>query len=395
MPDKSQQHATQGNTTALTLRKRTFYLDNFRSFLTALVIYHHTAIAYGGIGNVFYRSKQHPDDYLPLVAFNVINQSFFMGSFFFLSGYFMSVSVQKKSPTQIWQDRFYRIGVPMMVYTIVSEPLLHVTKDALLESRFAGWKNIFDNIKNIRGIRGPVWYSAVVLMFDSACLLIQSLKLNEITPIFKAWGKYLRPLDTSYLITIILLTALSSFLIRIRYPIGGPITLLHLELGFLPQYIFYYTLGHLVSHPLNPSEITPPYLLTYLLSISVLSISAAIASLRLDDRPFQFSTAAGGINPMAACYAVLNETVGYLLFSSSLKIFYNNFNFQLPWNIPRYAYSAFLVHRPLQEAIEELTDHVFGHAVLKTAVIGTLSVIGSWVCGALLLRVNGIRQFLG
>jgi hypothetical protein len=65
---------------------RLFYLDNFRTYLTALVMYHHTSLLYGGIGAWPYSSRFHTPGSSPtLISFNAINQPYFTDSFFFLS----------------------------------------------------------------------------------------------------------------------------------------------------------------------------------------------------------------------------------------------------------------------------------------------------------------------
>ena len=67
--------------------QRLYDLDNFHTYLIALVIYHHTAIPYGGSGDWMYKSQFHTTESSPpLMAFNAIDQTYFMGSFFFLSG---------------------------------------------------------------------------------------------------------------------------------------------------------------------------------------------------------------------------------------------------------------------------------------------------------------------
>ncbi|MCY1373061.1 hypothetical protein D9M69_603110 [compost metagenome] len=62
--------------------------------LTVLVISHHTAITYGGSGSWFYREvtdSGRPSSFL-LTLFCAVNQSFFMGMFFLLAGYFTPAS---------------------------------------------------------------------------------------------------------------------------------------------------------------------------------------------------------------------------------------------------------------------------------------------------------------
>ena len=61
-------------------------LDNVRTFLTSLVITHHTAIAYGGPGLASYTSALCPPISPALTMMNAFDQSFFMGVFFWISG---------------------------------------------------------------------------------------------------------------------------------------------------------------------------------------------------------------------------------------------------------------------------------------------------------------------
>ncbi|KAG9246201.1 hypothetical protein BJ878DRAFT_302355 [Calycina marina] len=83
------------------------HLDNFRSLLTALVIYHHVAIPNGGLGSRILISKfSQPNTSLPLMAFNVVYQTFFMDSFFYLPSYF-SAKAMKRKGMHIWHFFFH------------------------------------------------------------------------------------------------------------------------------------------------------------------------------------------------------------------------------------------------------------------------------------------------
>jgi len=68
-------------------RERLLYLDNLRTFLTGLVICHHSAVAMGGAGGWYYVVPPPPGSPAPtvLTLFTAINQSFFMSLFFAIS----------------------------------------------------------------------------------------------------------------------------------------------------------------------------------------------------------------------------------------------------------------------------------------------------------------------
>ncbi|WP_145950395.1 acyltransferase family protein, partial [Paenibacillus sp. Y412MC10] len=85
------------------MNNRIYYLDHIRVFLTILVLFHHAALPFTQIG--FYVSDMENGTTSSLLEFFVaINQAFFMGFFFFLSGYFTPLSFERKVPSQFVKD---------------------------------------------------------------------------------------------------------------------------------------------------------------------------------------------------------------------------------------------------------------------------------------------------
>ena len=68
---------------------RLFFIDNLRIFLVVLVVLHHLSVIYAGNTSFYYLepTKSIVSIYV-LVFFQLFNQAYFMGLFFFLSGYF-------------------------------------------------------------------------------------------------------------------------------------------------------------------------------------------------------------------------------------------------------------------------------------------------------------------
>src|SRR5262249_28734852 len=93
-------------------------IDHLRVLLTALVILHHTAIAYGGSGGWYWREE--PNGSKPLlVLFNATNQSYFMGFFFLLAGYYTPGPFDRKGAGRFLADRFLRLGLPLLGYFFI------------------------------------------------------------------------------------------------------------------------------------------------------------------------------------------------------------------------------------------------------------------------------------
>src|SRR5580704_12448731 len=105
--------------------KKIFYIDNLKVLLITLVILHHALNTYGAEGGWYYWQKTtHVGASIPMVVLITINQSFFMGFFFFLSAYFIPSSYNKKGAARFVKDRLLRLGIPLVFYSFIFSPLL-------------------------------------------------------------------------------------------------------------------------------------------------------------------------------------------------------------------------------------------------------------------------------
>ena len=94
--------------------KRLCYLDNLKVCLTVLVIMHHAGQAYGNGGDWAY-TPSNPDEFMPWIwHFFSTNAAFFMGLYFFISGYFVPRSFDKQGAKQFVHKKLLRLGVPLL-----------------------------------------------------------------------------------------------------------------------------------------------------------------------------------------------------------------------------------------------------------------------------------------
>jgi fucose 4-O-acetylase-like acetyltransferase len=97
--------------------KKIFYIDNLKVGLITLVVLQHALITYGVEGRWYYAQKTtHIGAIIPMTLLAVINQSFFMGFFFFLSAYFIPGSYNKKGAARFVKDRLLRLGIPLVLF---------------------------------------------------------------------------------------------------------------------------------------------------------------------------------------------------------------------------------------------------------------------------------------
>ena len=100
-------------------KARNAALDRARTFITMLVLIHHSVIAYTHFGHT------DRDSFLGFDCVVVFNDSFFMAAMFFLSGLFVWPSLRRKGTGWFLRDRLWRLGLPFMVCALILMPLAY------------------------------------------------------------------------------------------------------------------------------------------------------------------------------------------------------------------------------------------------------------------------------
>lgn len=207
---------------------RTCFIDRLRVVLTALVIAHHTAITYGGAGSWFYREVTdagRPSSLL-LTLFCAVNQSFFMGMFFLLAGYFTPGSLQRKGLRRFLLDRGVRLGVPLLVFGVVLGPMAialgNIPKG---QSVLASWGNL---LGSGTFVLGPLWFTWALLLFALAWVLWSRTSPQTVLPASGTQAPM--PSGSTWLLSAVLV-GLAALGIRQWIPVGQNV--LGLQLGYL------------------------------------------------------------------------------------------------------------------------------------------------------------------
>ena len=409
------------------LEPRSHAIDNLRTFLTVLVILHHAVLPYGGAGTWVYKSPHHePGSSLPILTFNVTNQTFFMATFFLISSYFSSISARKRTRKAFLVEKLKRLGIPTLVYSVLAPPLNAATIACIVDGKL--WTTVLHQswlaFTRIRGVSGPVWYTALLLLFDALYALLRPshflpsqqapAKLHQTTPLLAIHDTSPqpplstgdppapRPFSTPLALALLTLSALTAFLIRLPYPLGTNLPLISLQVGYAPQYILYYTAGiaiHRTSRSLAQA-LTPLALRITGVLVALLGVAGPVVihratqdSARGQGRSLSevLDSAKGGWNGMAVVYALYNEYMGVLLATLVLKAFHSPRIGGLSrrwsvgrWDVARESYAAFLVHAPVLVGVQSLVGRVgwdSGSAVVLGTGVGVVGVLGSWVVG--------------
>jgi len=148
-------------------KTRNAALDRARTFITMLVLVHHSVIAYTYYGHTDRQS------FLGFDGVVLFNDSFFMAAMFFLSGLFVWPSLQRKGITWFLRDRWWRLGLPFIVCAVLLMPFAYWAIELELHdpnTTFAAfwWRTVTEGPWN----SGPAWFVWVLLALDVLAALV-------------------------------------------------------------------------------------------------------------------------------------------------------------------------------------------------------------------------------
>ena len=408
--------------------RRQHDLDNLRTFLTSLVILHHTAIAYGGAGSWLFKSAIFTEPSLSLLLFNAVDQSFFMGLFFWISGRMSALALRKTSPVEFWRGRLIRLGVPTLFYTLIIHPATLAL--ASPEWKISAITQCFYNYwKSMQDVHGPVWYTATLLLFDTvsaACHRYRSQPSTERGQHAVNLGSKYRVLGMWGLLGV----SITSWVIRLWYPIGALLKVISVQPAYLLQYMFAYKMGQL-SLSMGISEMecdetdrhesvdARQYMPQRRLKIAVLVSTLAFHIIFIPPLIYggsdwiieSISQLSGGVNATSLLYSVWNESSFYVIGSSMVFYFRQDCNYRATswlWQ-SRYSYAAFLFHAPVSVTVEIFAEMMLSWAKMKgilmesvvrssvtpvliTMILGGINVLTSFLLGGWLVEALPIIQ---
>jgi glucans biosynthesis protein C len=152
---------------------RVLWIDYLRSFITVLVVAHHSTLAYTTFARFnphAYILSTHPiidnKRWIGLDIFENFNDIFFMALMFLIGGVFVFKGLQKKGAALFIRDRFYRLFLPFII--AVSSLMLLAYYPAYLNAHpEGGIKNFLADFFFVEGWPpGPPWFIWVLFLFN-------------------------------------------------------------------------------------------------------------------------------------------------------------------------------------------------------------------------------------
>lgn len=369
--------------------QRLLFIDNLRWLMIIFVISMHAADTYSPLGNWYFtdRTKLNLPTLFVFAAWQMFLQSFFMGLLFFIAGFFVPGSLDRRGPAKFLRDRANRLGVPVLFYMFLLGP---VTEYYVAHSWSAPYSFAHEWIHHIAdweflSENGPLWFCLALLIFTTIYTLSRTQSIPNTNPT--------GPPGTLRIVCFCAVLAALTFVVRLFQPAGS--SFLNMQLGDFPQYILLFTAGIYAARRQWLLKLS----LKAGLRWGVLALTAGLAvwiAILFTGGALQGNTRAysGGWYWQSAAINFWEAFVGIGLCFGFLVLFREKFNFQGPLArfLSKHAFRVYIFHPPIVIFLARVLSHTTWHPLIKFVALTCTSTVATFVlCGWILrpIRFSG------
>ena len=371
-------------------KQRLHYLDHIRVALTVLVIAHHASQAYAPMSSSWLISN--PTKSAVLMPFATVNAAFFMGLFFFVSGYFVPGAFDRKGTGGFLKTRFVRLGLPAIVVPVfVFAPVMYLIMGrgyslaGFISNLYqSGWQLLYIHL----------WFLLHLLMYTLGYALWR-LITNRFNFRVRSDGKI--PWHAVLLVFIFILV-LFTWIVRFRYTINQWIPLFYLipaEMAHLPQYISMFIMGILV-YRFKALDRLPTTVGMVWLGIGVVLGAWYYADI-LSGESFMISLPISGKNLGSLAWSGWEALVCVGLGVGLLTLFREWINQpagRLMAAITRSQYGTYIIHILVVVGVQAGLDSISLTPFIKFGIVTVVAVIISFWISHLLVKIPVLKKVI-
>lgn len=357
---------------------RLFFVDHLRAALIILVVLHHLAF-------ISLLSFEGPADQsslaflLLLLLFLLVNQAYFMGLFFLISGYFTPGSFDRKGPASYLKGRLLRLGIPTLIYMFILSPIAGIGVIYQMPAAVTGITTplTWQQYPTLIGI-GPMWFALMLLVFDFGYVTWRMATKNRVE------HPATDPVTPTYrtIAAFILVLALANYLLRIVIPLGTYVFSFP-TLSYLPQYISFFIIGIIALHR-NWLQTIPNSMGKWGFRVALVS-TLILFPLALSGKS---AFLGAGYWPSGA-YALWDSIFSVGMCLGLITLFRRFFDRpgRLGWFLSQHAYAVYVFHFPVVVLLALALRGIHLEALLK---FGLAAIVGVPLCFAVAYLVRKI-----
>jgi fucose 4-O-acetylase-like acetyltransferase len=370
-------------------QKRLFHLDNLKIYLTILVIFHHSAIAYGKVGDWLVKDPAVDEiSSIFLAFFGAINQTYFMSVFFLLAGYFTPLSFEKKGSSGFIRDRLIRLGIPILLYTTIILNIHEFLSATFLKHVPFSFIWIYEP--------SHLWFLQALLLFTVIYVISRHIVDRNTSQKFFQYSQDRFPSNTTLILSVIILGSL-TFAVRLIFPVG--IRVVGMQFAHFLHYIFSFFVGILAQRGNWFNRLTKAQ--AYKWGISVLIALSLFVPLvifgELLENEANFVKFLGGMHWQSLAYS-LWETSLFIGISVFLLYFFRE-RFRKAGRFARWmaenVFTVYIIHQTVLFGLNILFLSINIPAIFKFFLVGSITVLICFPLSTLIRKIPGASSVLG
>ena len=377
-----------------TSKPRLYFIDNLRWLMIIFVVLMHVNVTYSMFGGWYYIEKTKLDMFQTIYfgMYGSFTQAYFMGFLFFIAGYFVPASYDRKGFGMFTKERLIRLGIPTLIYMLVIHPVT-----IMILNHYQHWNmNISaEYLKYIRtfnfiGSSGPLWFAFALLIFSALYAIVRKVGCAGYQPAVKTGT-----LSSKQILAVALFISVFTFATRIIFPIGTNI--LNMQLCFFPQYIVLFVLG-LIFFRRNLLQTLPYHLgmncFKYTLIFGTLFWFVIMILGR--GEPKTVDPFAGHVSWQSVAYAFWESffCVGVCL--GLIVWFREKFNRQGRWSrfLSDNAFGVYVFHTPVLVFISMLFKEIAMYPFFKYLIVAIITIPLCFMVSHLLRKIPGVGYII-
>jgi len=341
---------------------------------------------------------------LLLVSIGGIFQTSLLGLFFLLGGYFTPNSYDRKGGYLFWKERIIRIGIPLLLYVVLINPVMIYTLSLLgippwdtspyLQGSFFDYYFImfqtWQGIIDFFSFGGPMWFLRVLLLLTAIyTLLRQTMKFDTVRRRIPHEIEIPRFI---YLLFLAIVLGLLTFVVRIFLPIDD--RPLEIPWGQLIQYFMMFGVGVMCVRNKWFEKITKRQVQFWMFAIVISMLLIYLDFFFVLGVEADLAVFSGGFNIHALLFSIADNVICIGVIFVIIKVFYAKCNKQGPFlqRFSRSAYHMYLVHPPILVSLSLGIAFLDLNPLAKIGIVFSLAVILCYLTSELIRIITNVAR---
>ena len=375
------------------LNTRLFFIDNLRWLMIIFVVMMHVNVTYSMIGGWYYIEEAQLDLFQILYfgMYGSFTQAYFMGLLFFIAGYFVPASYNRKGFGLFTKERSIRLGIPSLIYMLIIHPVCIIILNHYQKWNLDIPELYLNNIRTFSFLddTGPMWFALALLIFSLVYALTRKLGLGAETVAKK------NPVNSKQILAAALFISVFTFGTRILFPIGTNI--FNFQLCFFPQYIVLFILGIIFSR--RKLMLNLPYRLgmNWFKLTLIIGIPVWLLIMIFGEAATQgFEAFEGHFSWQSAAYSFWESFFCVGICSGLIVLFREKVNTQgrISKFLSANAFGVYVFHAPILIFISMLFKDTDMYPFFKYLLVAIITLPASFTVSYLVRRIPGVSYII-